>query len=310
MDIKTHPVNKADAPQGSAEGGKAKAYAFLPTSIAAFQAANDLLARGEILHRAPAPFKDNGTDFGAGAIIIQANPALANELANQYALEVFKLKKLPENTVPMSKQRIAVYGGDEGVNHALKTLGFDFEEVGSSDLNEGVISDYDVFINYGQRWSSLDADGQASVSDWYAAGGDYIGLAYRGRAIDFANDAGWVDVDYGYISGNAIIKIDYDPDDSVAAGFLEDGYAFVYRSAWFTDGTEDMEISASVDSGDFLVSGFWGNWQTSGANGMPIIVHQDIESSDVTLIGIDATFRGHPENTFRILGNAIFNGLD
>jgi hypothetical protein len=148
------------------------------------------------------------------------------------------------------------------------------------------------------------------VSDWYAAGGDYVGLAYRGRAIDFANDAGWVDVDYGYISGNAIIKIDYDPDDSVAAGFLEDGYAFVYRSVWFTDWAEEMEISASVDSGDFLVSGYWEDWQTSGANGMPIIMHQDIGSSDVTLIGIDSTFRGHPEDTFRILGNAIFTGLD
>jgi hypothetical protein len=28
------------------------------------------------------------------------------------------------------------------------------------------------------------------------------------------------------------------------------------------------------------------------------------------LIGINNTFRGHPENTFRILGNAIYTGLD
>jgi hypothetical protein len=28
------------------------------------------------------------------------------------------------------------------------------------------------------------------------------------------------------------------------------------------------------------------------------------------LIGISNTFRGHPENTFRILGNAIYTGLD
>ena len=31
---------------------------------------------------------------------------------------------------------------------------------------------------------------------------------------------------------------------------------------------------------------------------------------DTVLIGIDATFHGHPENTFRIVGNAIFTGLD
>ncbi len=95
----------------------------------------------------------------------------------------------------------------------------------------------------------------------------------------------------------------------MAAGFREDGYAFVYRSVWFTD-WDDMEVSARIDGGDFLVSGYWENWQASGANGMPVILHKSSASADVTLIGIDSTFRGHPENTFRILANAIFNGLD
>jgi hypothetical protein len=304
MDIKTHPVTKADDPKGSAEGGKAGAYAYLPTSIAAFQATNDLLARGVTLYRSAEPF----ADLGAGAIIVPADPALANELANQYALDVYALKSPPENAVMMEEQRIAVYG-DEGVSHALHRLGFDYDEVSSSDLNAGAIVDYRVFINQGLRWSSLNPAGQASVSDWFAAGGNYVGLGYRGRAIDFAVDAGWVYVDYGYISGNAILQIDYDPNDSVAAGFLEDGYAFVYRSVWFSD-AGGMEISARIDGGDFLVSGFWEDWQTSGANGMPVILHDTDGEADVTLIGIDNTFRGHPEDTFRLLGNAIYNGLD
>jgi len=304
MDIKTHPVNKADAPQGSAEGGKAGAYAYLPTSIAAINATNDLLARGVTLHRAAGPFED----LRGGAVIVPGEPSLANELANQYALDVFALDGLPEGAVQMQEQRIAVYG-DEGVRHSLETLGFDYDSVGRSDLNAGVISGYDVFINCDLRWSSLNSDGQASVADWFAAGGNYVGLAYRGRAVDFAVDAGWVDVAYGYISGNAIVNVDYDPDDSVAAGFREDGYAFVYRSVWFTD-WPGMEVSASLDSGDFLVSGFWADWQTSGANGMPVIVHAASDSADVTLIGIDPTFRGHPENTFRIVANAIYNGLE
>ena len=309
MDIKTHPVNKADTPRGSAEGGRAGVYAYLPTSIAAFQATNDLLARGVALDRASEVFTDSGRDFGAGAIIVPDNPALANELAGQYGLDVFALDTTPVGAVPMHEQRIAVYG-DEGVAHALDVLGFDYDEVSSSDLNAGVISGYDVFINLGLRWSSLNGAGQTSVTDWFAAGGNYVGLAYRGRAVDFANDAGFVNVDYGYISGNAIVKVDYHPDDSVAAGFLDEGYAFVYRSVWFTDWTEDMEISASLDGGDFLVSGYWADWQTSGADGMPVILHENSGLSDVTLIGIDATFRGHPENTFRILANAIYNGLD
>jgi hypothetical protein len=211
----------------------------------------------------------------------------------------------------MKKQKIAVYG-DEGVIHCLKVLGFDYDEVSTSDLNGGAISDYDVFLNYGLRWSSLDSNGQASFAAWFAAGGDYVGLGYRGRAIDFANDADLVNVTYGYISGNAIVNVDYDPNDSVAAGFREDGYAFVYRSAWFTN-WDGMEVSARLDAGDFLVSGFWEDWQTSGANGMPIVVHGesgDEGIQDTVLIGCDPTFRGHPENTFRLVGNAIFTGLD
>jgi hypothetical protein len=65
-----------------------------------------------------------------------------------------------------------------------------------------------------------------------------------------------------------------------------------------------------VADNDFLVSGFWVDWQNSGAKGMPIVVHGADGDSDLTLIGFDATFRGHPEDSFRILGNAIYNGLD
>jgi hypothetical protein len=309
--LNTNTVTKADQPKGSVTGGKGNAYAYLPTSIAAFKATNDLLARGITLYRKAEPFTDSGRDFGAGAVIVTGKSSLANELANQYALDVFALSDIPENAVMMKTQNIAVYG-DEGVSHCLKTLGFTFDEVSTSDLNAGGISGYDVFLNYGLRWSSLDADGQASMEDWFEAGGDYVGIGYRGRAIDFANDAHLVEVDYGYISGNAIVKVDFDPDDSIAAGFLEKGYAFVYRSVWFTE-WDGLDVSALLDGGDFLVSGFWEDWQASGANGMPIIVHGENGeegAQDTVLIGIDPTFRGHPENTFRIVGNAIYSGLD
>jgi hypothetical protein len=309
--IKTKTINKADEPAGSMEGGQVEAYAYLPTSIAAFKATNDLLNRGITLYRNAEPFSNSGRNFGAGAIILPGQSSLANELANQHALDVFALSEIPEDAVMMRAQKIAVYG-DEGVSHCLKTLGFSFDEVSDSDLNSGIIAGYDVFINWGLRWSSLDDAGRASMLDWFASGGDYVGLSDRGRAIDFVVDAGLVTVDYGYISGNAIVKVDYDPSDSVAAGFLEDGYAFVYRSVWFTD-WGSMEVSASLDAGDFLVSGFWEDWQTSGAKGMPIIVNGengDEGIQDTVLIGIDPTFRGHPEDTFRIVGNAIYTGLD
>ncbi len=323
MDIGTKEVKKTKKLKGDVEKGKAAAWAFLPTSIAAFQAANELLAEGVVLYRTEAPFEGDDESLGAGAFIIPADvkndkggkgkkkgkkaSKVAKDLAKDYGLDVIALDEMPEGATPLKERKIAVYG-DGGVTECLKALGFAYDEVSMDDLNGGLM-EYDVFINLYVEWDDLDAGGQTAMTEWFAAGGDYVGLGYRGYAVDFAIDAELVDVAYGYTDGNAIVNVDYDPNDSVAAGFREDGYAFVYRSVWFTD-TGDMTISASLDSGEFLVSGFWEDWEISGANGMPIVVHQTTDTQDVTLIGNDPTFRGHPKNSFRIVGNAIFDGLE
>ena len=133
------------------------------------------------------------------------------------------------------------------------------------------------------------------------------------RAIDFAVEGGIANVAYETESGNSIVSIDYDPDDTVAAGFREDGYAFVLDPVWFTDLADGMKISALYGDEDLVISGYWPDWQTSSAAGMPAIVHVengDDGIQDTVLIGIDTTFRGHPRNTFRLVGNAIFSGLD
>jgi hypothetical protein len=106
------------------------------------------------------------------------------------------------------------------------------------------------------------------------------------------------------------VNVTYSADDSVAGGFLEEDYAFVYGPAWFTRLGDGVVSSAEFGAGDFLVSGYWPGWQGSGAAGQPVVVHGSSGDSDTTLIGLDVTFRAHPENTFRLLGNAIYNGLD
>ena len=48
----------------------------------------------------------------------------------------------------------------------------------------------------------------------------------------------------------------------------------------------------------------------TAAAGLPAVVNAASGEGYVTLIGIDPTFCGHPENTFRLLGNAIFAEAD
>ncbi|GAB6907297.1 conserved hypothetical protein [Desulfosarcina cetonica] len=296
--IKTSVVNKADAPSGFVESGKTNYYAYMPTSLSAFKATNDMLNRGMTLYRSKS----------SGAFILPANSSIANELANTWALNVSLMGELPEDAVKMKEQRIAVYG-DEGVAIALDELGFKYDEVSRSDLNAGIISGYDVFLNQSLRWSQINADGQASLTEWFAAGGDYVGLLNRGAV--FGRDAGLINFDYEYQGdADAILKIDYDPTDGVAAGFLENGFAYVLGAMWFTTVPSDATVSASVADDDFLVAGYWPQWPTSGANSKSVILNKDSGPQDTALIVIDATFRGHPKDTFRLVGNAIFNGLD
>ncbi|MDX2441802.1 MAG: M14 family zinc carboxypeptidase [Desulfobacterales bacterium] len=307
--IKTKKVKKTASLKGSVEKGDALAYAYMPTSIEAFKATNDLLAQGITLYRAEETFEDKGETIGAGAVIIMTEKKKADKLAKTYGLNLLTIEELPEGLTLLKERKIAVYG-DGGVRNCLDRMGFQYDMVSSGDLNSGMVQSYDLFINGSLRWTSLNDDGRLSLNDWFAAGGDYIGLSYRGRPIQFAIDAGIATVAYEYVGGNAIVSIDYDSSDSVAAGFRENGYAFVYYPGWFSDIGESVEISASIDDGEnFLVSGFWPEWKTSGAMGQPVIVHQTTGLRDVTLIGIDATFRGHPENTFRIVGNAIYDGI-
>ena len=306
QNIKTSAVNKADPPSGSIANGKTDFYAYLPTSLAAFKATNDLLKRGMTLYRA----KSTGT------FILPANSSIANELANNWALDVIRLSSLPEDAVMMKKQRIAVYG-DEGVAICLDELGFEYDQVSTDELNTGTIAEYDVFINRNKSWSGLNAVGQASFNAYFEAGGDYIGLlgtwTYFAGAT-FVIDAGIIDAEFSINwDADAILNIAYDSTDSVAAGFRNNGFGYTLNAVWFTDYPADAKVSASIPDGDFLVAGFWPDWQSSPAKGKPIVIHTEKGENgiqDTALIGLDSTFRGHPKNTFRLVGNAIYSGLD
>lgn len=313
MTIKTTPVNKAGNPSGSVTGNRAGAYAYEPTSLTAYQVTNELIDRGVNVQRATGAFSDRGHSFEPGTFIVPADNSLANELANQHALDVFAISGPPAGAVTMEKQRIAVFA-DEGTRHALDVLGFDYDVVGTGDINAGVVEEYDVFVNKSRAWGGLSAAGQASLASFFAAGGDYVGLVESrnagARGIELAVDAGIIDVDYDRENGNAIINVGYSSDDAVVGGFLDEDYAFVYGPAWFTNLGAGVASAAEFGAGDFLVSGYWPDWELSGAAGMPVVVHSANGDNDTTLIGLDTTFRGHPENTFRLLANAIYNGLD
>ena len=309
IEIATNEVKAADEPQGSVEGGAAGAYAYAPTSIAAIQATNQLLADGVALYRVEQPFEDAGRTFEAGTFILPADAGLAGYVARQFGLEVYALADEPEGAIAMYQQRIAALVGAAG-RSLLERFGFEFDVLSIQDLNSGPdLTAYDVLVNESVRLDTqgLGPRGQAALKDFLAVG-DYVGLGSRGN--DLAAQVGLLAFTEYNPPGNSIARVDLTPGDPLAAGFGAENYVFVNSAALFGELGEGVQIAASLQEGDFLVSGYWPGWQASGANGAAVAIHKTTGGQDVTLIGFDALFRAHPENGFRMVANAIYNGLE
>ncbi len=320
MDIVTYPISKADTPIGLVEPGRAGAYAYLPTSIAAIQATNDLLRRGVSVLRVPAPFSDRGRDFDAGVFILPGDSrATANELASQYGLDLFALQSLPAAAIQLHQQRIAVYISDAGGSFLLRRFGFDFDVFTRNDLNDPAkppLTDYDVFINTSVHMTTngLNATGKAKLTAYFAAGKDYIGIGSTGARLvsPTSGQLGLFSFTYTNYpdSSDAVIRVDYNTGNPVGSGFGTEGYGFVNNPTTFNSSDPNTQAAATVHSPDFLVSGYWPNWQTSGAADQPIVLRWTSGTQNVTLIGLDPIFRAHPEDSFRLVANAIYSGIE
>ena len=303
----TIAIKQAAEPAGEITGSGA-AYAFRPTSIAAVQAVNALLAAGQPVSRLDEPLSSQGVLLEPGSFVIEPDSQMVNSLVNQYAIDLVALASFPLETTLLSKPALAV-SADAGTIHALQTLGFDFDVITAQDFNSGAITGYNFYLNLSQPWAGLSQPGRTALTQFFAAGGDYLGLGVTGS--DFALRAGVIDLSLNTGSGNAIVRVNYLTGDYANAGYPTLDFAFVNSPLWFSDLAEGIQTSASMAGADFLVSGYWPGWDASGAGGMPVIVHTPYELvNDIALIGLDVTFRGHPENTFRLLGNLIFAGSE
>ena len=310
IEIATKEVKAADRPQGSVEDGPAGAYAYSPTSIAAIQATNALLASDVMLYRTEAPFVDASRFFGAGTLILPADPDLAVDLAQAYGLEVYALAGPPAGATLLRSQRIVALV-PEGGRNLLERFGFEFDPLSVQGLNTGPdLTGYDLFINDTVSLSThgLSAKGRRALEDFFAAGGDYIGLGKNGAAL--AQELGFMDFTAFNPPGNSIARIDLAAGDPIAAGFGDEGYIFVNSTALFHDLSAGVEVAAALDADDFFVSGYWPGWWESGAYGAAVAIHKTLGAQDMTLIGFDTLFRAHPENGFRMVANAIYNGLE
>jgi hypothetical protein len=310
--VPTSPIDGAHWPGGEVEdGADVAAYAFLPTSKESILATNRLLNEGRVaLLRATAPFQDAGREFGTGTVILPSDPDLAYQLAREYGLDISALAAFPDDVAGLPKPHVVTYA-DEGTTWFLETYGFDATILNVDDLSGTLdLSAFDIFVSQSDLSSGIGQPAVTALEAFFAGGGDLVGIGRYGisASVQFGLSPG---VTFVSLSGNGIVKVEYDPDHAISAQYPADSYGFVYRPVFFTstgDPGMEMAVVASIpNDDDFFVSGFWSGWEDSGAAGKPVVLHGARGDSNVTLLGLDPTFRAHPEHTFRLLANAIFS---
>ncbi|WDP92261.1 MAG: hypothetical protein HUN04_22070 [Desulfobacter sp.] len=312
LSVPTVPVSKARQPLSCFDFRWGRAFAVVPDTAQAFKALNDRLNEGRMFYRAGEPFTDRGRDFGAGTIVFPQDFWLAWQLKKEAGVTVYSLRNMPEVLTPMTPRKIAVYG-EPGITVNLSHMGFDCDNISGDELADGGLSGYDVLVFGNDRWWawSLNSAAIAAITGFINGGNDFIAMGGGGNS--FTQAQGILGVTVESATGNGIVNIDIDTDHALGAGFETDEYAFVYDPCWYSSLAEGIEVAARYNSESLFVSGYWPGWETSTAAGMPAMVfseNPDNPDQDIVLMGFDPGFRAHPKQTVKLIGNAIFSGLD
>ena len=193
IEIATNEIKAADQPQGSVEGGTVGAYAYAPTSIAAIQATNELLASGVML---TAQRRRSRTRAGPlEQVRSSCRPTRASPTIWRKAVRAGGIcpGSQPEGATQMREQRIAALV-NVGGKSLLTRFGFEFDAISIQELNTGPdLTAYDLFVNDSASLSyqGLNSKGRKALEDFFDAGGDYVGLGSGGS--DLAKEVGLLD---------------------------------------------------------------------------------------------------------------------
>ncbi|MCF6408146.1 M14 family zinc carboxypeptidase [Pseudalkalibacillus salsuginis] len=313
FEAKTTEVKKVSTDDGELIGEGP--YQIPNSSVKAVSLINSLMEKG---------YEVNWGDNGHFYLNAEPGPEL-KKLVKESGINV--ATKNPDAVQKLDPQKVTILkdgGMNKGQSHAgtllaLQRLGFDVDEVTPKQLAEDGLEETDVFIYSGtsrlisynhsranaefglENKSQFDQFKQ-NVLSFVENGGKYIAIG--AGASDAAKQLGLTDVtvNKGGSNSNGIVKVDYDRSN-LTSGYKSTDYGFVYQPVWYTE-TDGVNIHASFDdSEDFFVAGHWKN--RDGAEGKPVIVKE--KGVDVTLIGIEAGFRDHPDYLYRLLSNSIFS---
>jgi glutamine amidotransferase-like uncharacterized protein len=322
FNAKLKEVDKATYPTGGVANYGGSGFALKDDTNNAIIMINRLLKKSIKVYSAKCSFENNGKGFGVGTFIIplQRQQRWKNyviQCAKNLHLKLYALRKIPSNKIILTLPKVAILF-DEGVSteaygetqFVLKALEFDFDAIKYVNVKKAKLKNYDVVIvpdGYAEDiWTNLGTKGQKELLKFIRNGGTYFGAGEGGGFLvnyaKFLNAEAYLTEWYGGYN-NGIVRLDYDPNDPIAAYYPNDNCAYAFFPVWF-QAKKNVKTVASYASDNLLLAGWWPHNEL--AEGYGAIIRGRYGEGNVILSGIEPTFRGHTEFTFRLLANAIF----
>ncbi|GAB3790604.1 M14 family zinc carboxypeptidase [Virgibacillus kimchii] len=290
VDVAVSEVESVEL-EGSLEGDGP--YEIANSSVESIAFVNKLMENGFPVYKG-----ENGNYYAE-----PGDRDLLSELVRETSGISLKTKAIPNEASLLDKVNVAVFNdrGIHGTRTALQRLGFQPVDIEPEDIVENGLDEFDVLIVNGPSIHGSDAYKQ-QIEEFIENGGKYIAIG--AQASNAAAELGLADVtvNSGGRNSNGIVTVDF-KDTSLTAGYGSRDFGFVYEPVWYTD-LENDRVVASYGEQDFFRAGFWQNSQV--AQGQPVIIKG--HHPGVTLLGLEAGFRDHPENLYRLLSNAIYPG--
>ncbi|HEX6024431.1 MAG TPA: M14 family zinc carboxypeptidase [Solirubrobacter sp.] len=323
LHVKTEPIKKPGRLDGGVENGsKTTHYALRLNSPTAVRTLNRLLGDGVPAQIATQPITRSGRTYPAGSAIFDASLKKQLERAGRDSGLTFEAVSGGQisGLEPLARvPRFAVLAN--GLTQeiwVLRNLGFTADPIptgAGGDLNNpsapNPLEGYDVVYNQA-NWPG-GATARARLTEFFAAGGGYIGAGTNGAA--FLTNSGQVaGLTAANRGGGGRSGIVYWDNVGGAASPIVGAYpardtAIMDPPTWLTAVPASFSVDARLPSSGFFAAGLWLlDAQSASAPGSALVAHgpNATGTARLTVFAFNPLYRADPEREWPAVASAAY----
>nr|WP_315020340.1 M20/M25/M40 family metallo-hydrolase [uncultured Aminipila sp.] len=281
---KTDPVEKITIPTTEIPSG-VEHVVIKNTNNDAIKAVNELLSANKTIYITYTA----GEGFNKGDFIAEREDL--EGIKDKYFLELTPFNG--KATVKAMKQpKVAGIGSE--LSYVLKGLGFSLQD---SYNNVDVIAD-DSSYGMPEGIKKAIEDGAS-----YVAVGGYGMYSVQTSGLLPGFEIGGFNNSY-----EGVLRATLDTDSVITGRYSKNDILYNNTESWIEKTPATAKVLATIsDKDDFYVAGWWPNHDE--VKGKPYIIQDQVGDAKITVFASHITNKAHPSHQFRLLANAIYDGM-